>query len=50
MSIVFIIDFPGGIDHTLQSCNGSTLAKISKVFWNSLHIECTGRLRTGELV
>jgi len=47
---VFIVDFPASADHILKNCNGGTLAIISKAFWNSLHSECSGRLRTGELV
>jgi len=50
MSLIFITDFPTGSDHALQSCHGGTLAKISKAFWDSLHVECSGRLRTGESV
>lgn len=49
-SIVFIVDFSAGTDYTLKSCHGGTLAKISTDFWNSLHKECSGRLRTGESV
>jgi len=48
--IVFIIDFPISLDHVLQSCTGGILAKISKAFWDTLHMECSGRLRTGESV
>lgn len=48
MFLIFIVDFPAGTDYTLKSCHGGTLAKISTAFWNSLHTECSGRLRTGE--
>jgi len=47
---LFFKDFPLGSDHALQSCNGGTLAYISKTYWESLKLECSGRLRTGELV
>jgi len=49
-SYVVCLDFPQRSDRTLRNCNGGTIAMVSKEFWNSLHMECSGRLRTGECV
>ena len=43
-----MIDFPIGADRVLINCNGGTLVLTSKDYWDSLHIECSDRLRTGE--
>ena len=46
--IAFEEDFPAGTDHNLVSCSGGTLAKISKTYWQSLKMECSGMLRSGQ--
>lgn len=46
--IAFEEDYPTGSDHALASCNGGTLAQISKTYWQSLKMECSGLLRNGK--
>ncbi|KAI9292484.1 hypothetical protein K502DRAFT_278873, partial [Neoconidiobolus thromboides FSU 785] len=43
-------DFPLGSEATINNCNGGVLARVSREYWEQVHIEGSGKLRNGDFI